>query len=123
MLVKLGNTDITDFINPKSYKVNVEKEYESWLDGNYNEHRIYTRQKVKGSFTVALYGKDNMTTQAFLDLWNACVNHNVATITVFVQNENVEKEIQCYYSHDGIFHREMVNDAYCDVLTVEIMEK
>ena len=122
MLAIVNNTDITKYINPKTYKMNAEKSYESWLDGNYKEHRIYTRTKVKGSFEVALYGQDNMLTQDFLNLWNGAVSNEVLTIMVYVQNTNQNTAIEAYFEFDGKFHREMINGDYCDVLTVKIAE-
>lgn len=123
MLVKIGDTDITEHINPKSYKVNAEADFTSWKDGNFNEHRLYKPEKVKGSFTVALYGKNGMTTSDFFTLWNSVVAHNVATLTVFVQNMNEEREIDCYFKFTGTFHREMLNGDYCDIMTIEISER
>ena len=52
MKVIIGNVDITPHINPRTYKMNAEKTYESWQDGNFVEHRVYTRQRIKGSFEV-----------------------------------------------------------------------
>lgn len=123
MLVTINGTDITEYINPKTYKMNAEKSYESWLDGNYREHRIYTRTKVKGSFDVALYGQNNMLTQNFLDLWNGAVVNEIATMGVYVQNTNKFQMIEAYFELDGKFHREMINGNYCDVLTIKITER
>lgn len=122
MLAIVNETDITEYINPKTYKMNAEKTYESWLDGNYKEHRIYTRSKVKGSFEIALYGQNNMHTQDFLELWNGAVNNEVVTIMLYVQNLDQNSAIQAYFEFDGTFHREMINGEYCDVLTVNIEE-
>ena len=122
MLISVGNVDITEYINPKTYKMNAEKSYESWLDGNYKEHRIYTRTKVKGSFEVALYGKNNMKTQDFLNLWDSAVSNDVVTLLAYVQNINKNTAVQAYFEFSGKFHREMINGDYCDVLTVKIEE-
>lgn len=123
MLVSVNGVDITKYISPKSYKMNAEKVYESWLDGNYVEHRIYTREKVSGSFQIALFGLDNMDTQAFIDLWNGAVDNEVVTILVFVQNTNKMEALNAYYEFDGKAHREMINGNYCDILTVSIQER
>lgn len=123
MLVVVNGTDITDYIDKKSYKMNAEDPYESWLDGNYKEHRIYTRSKIRGSFTVTLYGQDNMDTSAFLQLWNGAVSNKVLTALVYVQNTDSNEAIEAYYSFQGTFHREMVNGLFCDKLSVTITER
>jgi hypothetical protein len=123
MLAVVNGVDITEYINTKSYKVNADKDYESWLDGNRREHRIYTRTRIEGSFEVALYGKDNMLTQNFLDLWEGAVDNEVVTMGVFVQNTNRMETIEAYYEFTGKSHRKMLNGNYCDVLTVKITER
>lgn len=127
MLVTINGVDLTPLIDEKSYKMNTEDTYESWLDGNYVEHRIYTRNKVKGSFNICLYGQtvNNtvMTTSAFLNLWNAAVDNHKATLGVFVQNMNSFEAIEAFYHFEGTFHREMINGSWCDKLTVSITER
>lgn len=123
MLAAISDVDITEYINEKSYKMNAEKDYDSWLDGNRREHRIYTRTRVEGSFEVALYGKNNMLTQNFLDLWNSVVDNEIITMLVFVQNTNKMEAIEAYFEFTGKSHRKMVNGNYCDVLTVKIKER
>lgn len=122
-LVEIGNVDITPYINKQTYSVNAEETYESWLDGNYREHRIYTISKVKGSFEIALFGQNNMDTAAFLTLWNSVVENHIATVKVFVQNTNTLTEITAYFDFKGTFHREMINGNYCDRLTINITER
>lgn len=123
MLVSINGVDLTPFISEKSYRMNAESQYESWKDGNYREHRIYTTSKIKGSFTVCLYGYQDMDTQAFLNNWNEGVSNHVAALKVFVQNKNVMQNIEAYYTFEGTFHREMINGNYCDKLTINIQER
>lgn len=123
MLASINGVDLTPYINPKTYKMNAEDVYESWQDGNFVEHRIYTRTRIKGSFEVALYGQNGMTTQGFLNAWNGGVNNHVATMYVFVQNKNQNEPIEAFFTFKGTFHREMINNQYCDKLTIEIVER
>lgn len=123
MLLVVNGVDLTPHIDEKSYSVNATAEYEKWLDGNYREHRIYTRDKVQGSFVVTLYGANGMDTAAFLSNWNAAVSNHVITLNCFVQNHNASETIEAYFTFDGTFHREMINGDYCDKLKVTITEK
>jgi hypothetical protein len=123
MLVFVGGTDITEFVNEKTYALNEEKTFESWKDGNFREHRIYTSKKVKGTFEVALYGASNMDLQAFLDLWNSEVNNEIITLGVHVNNTNEFRVINAYYAIVGNSHREIANGGFLDVLTIEISER
>ena len=123
MLVTVNNVDITEYINPKTYEMNAVKTYESWLDGNYKEHRIYTRTRIEGSFEVALYGQSDMLTQDFLDLWNGAVDNDIVTMLVYVQSTNKMEAIEAFFEFVGKSHREMINGNYCDVLTIKITER
>ena len=123
MLMKVNGVDITPYINSKSYEMNEESQFESWMDGNYVEHRIYTRPRVHGTFDVILFGLNDMDTEAFLTNWNAAVNNHVLTAQVFVQNTNIFKTVNAFFTFNGTFHREMINGNYCDKLTVEIQER
>jgi hypothetical protein len=123
MLVSIGGVDITKYIDSKSYEMNSEADYKSWKDGWESEHRKYSIPKVKGSFTVTLYGGANdnfLSLDEFIALWNT--NHLV-TLTVFVENTNETKQIQAYYTFKGKAHHLMNNGNYFDQLTVEIKEK
>lgn len=123
MLVSINGVNITPFISEKSYKMNAEEQYESWKDGNYREHRIYTTSKIKGSFTVCLYGYQDMTTDAFLELWNSATHNHVTTLLVYCQNTNKMEAIEAYCEFDGNFHRELLNGNYVDKLTISIQER
>ena len=123
MLASINGVDLTPYIDEKSYIMNAEDTYESWLDGNYVEHRIYTTTKIRGSFVVCLYGKDGMNTQTFLETWSGGVNNHIATILVYCQNTDSMEAINAFYAFEGTFHREMINGAYCDKLTISISER
>lgn len=123
MLVEVNGIDITEHIIKKSYSVNSESIYNSWLDGNSREHRIYTRKKVSGSFEVVLYGKGGMTTQAFLQNWNEAVQNNVVTLYVYVNNDDKMEPIEAFYEITGEDHRELNNGDYCNILTIKIEER
>ena len=123
MLASINGFDLTPYINPKTYRMNAEDVYESWQDGNYIEHRIHTRTRIKGSFDVALYGQNGMTTTNFLNSWNEGVNNHVATMLVYVQNLGYNESIEAFFTFKGTFHRQMINNQYCDKLTIEIVER
>ena len=123
-LVQVGlDNDITEHINPKSYSMNSEDQYESWEDGNYVEHRIYVRKKIRGTFEVALYGKNGMDFAAFKQIWDDATENDVALLNVWVQNENRLVGIYAYYKFTGTIHREMLNGQCFDKITVEVTER
>jgi hypothetical protein len=122
MLVSVNGIDITEHIDEKSYKMNSEDYYESWKDGNNREHRIYTGDKIRGEFLLALYGKDGVDMQEFLDIWNSAVDNHVVTLGVYVQNTNTTEMIEAYYTFTSSFHRKILGGNYFDKIKVSIQE-
>lgn len=122
-LVQIGLTDITQYINQSSYKMNSEAQYESWQDGNFVEHRVYIRKRIKGSFDVALYGKNGMDTAAFMQLWNGAVEDNIIALDVYLQNEDRMEAIDAYFEITGSTHKELNNGGFLDILTIEVEER
>lgn len=123
MLVSLNNIDITDHISESSYKVNSEDSYENWLDGNFREHRIVTRQRISGKFEIALYGRDGWTTKKFLAEWKKATKNNVVNLVVYVCNEDRYANIEAFYEIAGKKHLQLSSGAYLDVLTVTLEER
>jgi len=119
-LVTVNNTDITRYINKDTYKVNSNDVYESWLNANFVEKRIFTRKRVEGQFEIRC-GK-GLTLAAFLSNWEAAVSNGVVTMGLWVQNTNSFEAIQAFYSFEGQEHVELDNGAVYDRLIVKIKE-
>lgn len=49
---KIGNTDLTSYVDVQSYAVNKEDVYDSWTDGNWIDHREIARQRRSGTFSL-----------------------------------------------------------------------
>ena len=122
-LIFVNSTDITPYINWKTYKSSHEKMYESWKDGNYVEHRIFIRERLLVSFDVWLCGINDMDTDAFFELWNGAVNNYIITLGVYDQLTNSIQAINAYYNITPSDHKEMMNGNYFDVFHIEVTER
>lgn len=49
---KIGNTDLTSYVDVQSYAVNKEDVFDSWTDGNWIDHRVIARQRRAGTFSL-----------------------------------------------------------------------
>lgn len=122
-LVIVNNTDITPYIDWASYALASQDIFQSWTDGNFVEHRIYSRARISGSFRVWLCGKNGMDVDAFMELWNAATNNHITTLGVYDNVSNSIKVINAYCNIIPQSHREMVNGNYFDILTIEVTER
>lgn len=130
ILVEIGGVNLTPFIDWGSYKMEHKDQYESWLDGNYTEHRVYTRTKIEGSFRVWLCGmrvlntETRMDTDEFLDLWNRnTTNSKITTLAVYDQAENRLVVIEAYCEIIPEKHKQMINGNYYDTFTIKVRER
>lgn len=121
-LVIVNGVDITP--NIKKYSIKPDEMFESWRDGNYREHRIYTRTRLKGSFEVWLCGVgDYLGTDDFIALWNGAVNNNVIILGLYDQVSNRMKTVEAFYDITPSSHKELRDDLYFDVLKIEVTER
>lgn len=118
----IANTDISKNIIKDSYEINTEPVFESWTDGNFREHRIYIRDRVKGSFDVIFFDEDNGTYQDFLDLLDSATTNRVLTLGLFVVNESKFEVFEVYYSIEQSQHAETIDGRMVNKMTINIEE-
>lgn len=123
-LAVVNSTDITDYIIKDTYEVNSEPVYTSWEDANYVEHRVYVRDKVRGSFEVITFGTTPRTALvAFLDILKAATSNNVLTIGLYVENEGTFQALNCFYTVESTQHSVTNDGRYVDRAKISIEER
>lgn len=121
-LVNIANTDITKYIIKDTYEMNSEPVFESWTDGNFHEHRIYVRDRVKGSFDVIFFDDDNGAYQDFLDLLASATTNRLLTVGLYVVNESKFDGFQVYYTLSQAQHAEATDGRMVNKMTMTIEE-
>jgi hypothetical protein len=103
MQVIIGNTDLTRFVQEKSYKIESIDDFVEWKDAGKHLHRGGYSSKVQGSFEMVFFDgytvggvvQDNFGD--VLQLIEDNSNDKVLTIKLTVNNlNNMLKEIYCY---------------------------
>lgn len=93
----IGSTDLTEQINNKtSYKVNSTKPYSSIKDANGVEYRNFYRTQVSGSFEMVFITGQGISYSDFLTLVSNNSVNGVLTCSIYVQNEEVVRVINCF---------------------------
>lgn len=121
-LATIANTDITKYIIKDTFEVNAEPVFESWTDGNFHEHRIYIRDRVKGSFDVIFFDEDNGAYQDFLDLLDSATTNRLLTMGLFVVNQSKFDGFQVYYTLSQAQHAETTDGRMVNKMTMTIEE-
>ena len=122
-LIVVDNTDITPWIVPDSYKLVPTEKYESWEDGNYVEHRIYTRTKITGTFNVWTAEARGMDTDAFMEHWNNATHNKITTLGVYDNVENRMRAIEAYCHITPDKHKDLAGGKFYDVFKIEVNER
>ena len=100
MQVIIGDTDVTKYVQEKSYKVDSVDDYNEWKDAGKHLHRGGYVSRVQGSFELVFIdgyeGEDSYGD--FLALIAENSTDKRLTMSVTVGNLNNElKQIVCYY--------------------------
>lgn len=119
----IGSTDISNLIVDGSYKMDLEPSYQSWKDGNYVEHRIYARQKIRGEFEVALGTKAGKTLPQFKTIISNATNNNVTTAAFYVTNKGTVEAVNAYVTLTSKEHILTADGSFIDVVSVEVTER
>lgn len=122
ILATVAGTDITKYIIKDTYEVNSEPVYESWTDGNFHEHRIYIRDRVKGKFDVIFFDEDNGAYQDFLTLLASATTNRLTTIGLFVLNDSHFGAYQVYYQISAQQHAMTTDGRMVNKMTIDIEE-
>ena len=118
----VGGNDITKYIIKDTYNMNAEPVYESWTDGNYHEHRIQIRERVKGSFDIIFFDDDNGAYQDFLALLEANTRNTILTCGLYVENTSTFGAHYVYYRIKAKQHARTIDNIMVNKMTIELEE-
>lgn len=122
ILATIGGTNITKYIIKDSYEINNEPVYEAWQDGNFREHRIYTRNKIIGKFDVIFFDTNNGAYQSFLSTLASATSNHLTTMGLFVLNDSSFQALQAYVQITAKQHAETSDGCMVNKMTLSIEE-
>lgn len=122
-LVSLNGTDISQYLNESSYKVEPVPVYDEWTDGRHRIHKNKYRTRAQGSFDIFCFSDTEYDTLLALFGENTD-DEGITTITVYVGGDvNDDVEIQAY-CHIELVSRKKVSETVTKFkLHVEVEEQ
>ena len=118
----IGQTDISNLIVDGSYKMDNSSQYESWLDGNFVEHRSGRHEKLKGTFDVCLSPKTGTTLSQFHSLVeNATGSAGTLIGAFYCTNTGAVKAVNAFVHLKNSEHI-LTTNGWIDVVSVEVQE-
>lgn len=96
LIGKTKNLDLTRNIPTPEYNVQDVRNYVSWVDGNYNEHRHLTDTKAEGTFKLKFPTKEDYI--RFVDFVKENEDKNDCSLVceVYCNNRNEVKRIHAF---------------------------
>lgn len=108
-LLTINNIDFTSKINQKQFNIQKKPVYTSWNDGNNVTHRVVTRTRVSGSFTMSFLSA------ADYDAFNAAVaavktNGDYCPIGIWANNTKEFLSINAFLDYETTLRWTLVYD-------------
>ena len=123
ILAILGSSDITKHIIKETYEMDADPVYAgSWEDGNFHEHRLHVRDRIKGKFDVIFFDDDNGAYQNFLELLDSVTSNHLTTMGVYVENKAAFEAVQAYVQITAKQHAETSDGRMVNKMTLKIEE-
>ena len=118
MLVLIGAADLTGKIENDTYAVEAEDSFIEWEDGNKRKHRVYIRNKVKGSFNVICDARLGMNSEDFFSLLEENSENHILMLTCWINNKAEYRTVNAYVNIKTKKHTDTT-----DIFTVELEER
>jgi len=121
-LVSINGTDISQYLNESSYKMESVPEYNEWIDGMHRKHKHVYRRRVQGSFDIFCFSSAEY--DALITLIEENTDDGLLTITVYVGGDiNDDVEVQAYCTTTLEYRKTISNTVTKYKLHVEIEEQ
>ena len=118
---KIGDTDLTPFMDVQGYEMNETPVFESWTDGNMIERRNSIRTRRSGSFRLSFISAAGYN--SFLSLMTTAKQANgYYAVTAFVQNTNTTETFNAYITYQATSKWDFVNSREYRLVNVTVSE-
>ena len=121
-LLSINGTDLTQYIDVKSYNVNRIPVFEDWVDGNHINRRNVIRHRVTGEIKIGF--RNNSDVESFLNLLSTNITSgNYYSASVFINNENMLYSGNVFIDGTAVIARDLLNGRVWHEYTIKIEER
>ncbi len=119
---KISTTDLSAFVNKQKYEVNREDVYEEWRDGNWVDHRVIARTRIRGKIIL---GFSSLTDYASFQtlLSSARTVNGSYPVSLFVNNLNAEATIEAYVDSAAAVRWDTAHGRQWVEVTLEVRQR
>ena len=122
VLLKIGNTDITEWLDRQNCTINRADVYESWEDGNGKRHRNISRTRITGKATVGFEKAADFS--AFCSLIESERQADgYFSVTAYVNNTGTTETFQAFLDITASAKWDWLNERQWQVMTLNITQR
>ncbi|MCR5450697.1 MAG: hypothetical protein K6F23_15030 [Solobacterium sp.] len=122
VLFKIGNTDLTDYLDIQGYNVNKTEEFSEWIDANYIHHRNVVRTRLSGRLKLGF--KSTAAVTNFLNVLDSNVQPgNYYPASVFANNDNTLHTANVFLDGVAEIKRDLVNNRVWHEYEIDLEER
>lgn len=123
ILFKIGNTDLTQYVDIQNYDVNNTPEYMEWTDANHIRHRDVIRTRLSGTVKLGFLGSTDVA--AFLSVLSSNITAGgYYPASVFSNDDNtLHTGVQIFIDDVADIKRDLVNNRSWHAYELKIEER
>lgn len=122
VLFKIGETDLTDYLDQQNFKMDKYDMFESWTDGNWVEHRVISRQKITGKAAAGFSSAADFS--AFCELLESeREDDGYYVVTAYINNTGTTETFEAFLSMSATSKWDWVNECQWIVQTITVTQR
>lgn len=122
ILLKIGGTDLTSYIDQQNYEVNSIDEFEEWMDANHVKHRHVIRTRLSGKFEIGFKKAADVST--FLTLMgNNIQSGGYYNAQIFSNDDNTLHTTEVFIDDISKIKRDELNGRIWQTYELTVEER
>lgn len=122
MILEIGGTDFTGYIQQSGYNILEEAEYSEWQDCNYRNHRKIECYKAKGQIEFAFASRDDDAYRILIDTIEESSIDGKLFMNLYIQNKNVQREAWMFYEFGSVKQTRLPNGYVITKVKLKVEE-
>lgn len=119
---KIGQNDLTPYMDYQKYSMNDVPVYQTWTDGNMIEHRNSIRTRIEGSFQLIYTSTADFN--SFLTLMSSAIQSNgYYSVSAYVQNTNSTESFEAFIEYDSESRFDFTNSREYHLVKMKVRQR
>ena len=115
----IGSTDLTAFADIQNYNMQREDVYTSWTDGNWTDHRVIARTRIRGTVKLGFAKATDFATFMAL-LGSVKTADGYYQVTAYVNNTGTTETFYAFLDTSDADKWDALNGRQWQVVTVTV---